>query len=82
MRIEAATSRALHAAETGDLDELTRALQARGEAIASGQLPTPEIVASGERLRVSIELLKREAWADSARLRRIQQFLPGRGAGS
>jgi hypothetical protein len=76
MTVMDGTAWALQAAEAGDLKELARAIQARGAAIASGELPTPEAVAGGERVRAAIETLKRTTRAESARLRRIQEFLP------
>jgi hypothetical protein len=76
MTIKDATAWALQAAQAGDLEELARAIQARGAAIASGELPTPEAVAEGERVRAAIETLKRTTCAESTRLRRIQEFPP------
>ena len=66
---------ALRAAEAGDLEELARAVEARGVAIASGEMPTAEILAAGERVRAAAETLRQEIWLDSARLGRIREFL-------
>ena len=76
MTLREATDWALRASESRDLDELARALQARGAAAAAGEIPTPEIIAAGEHVRAAIESLKRETSLEAARLQRVREFLP------
>lgn len=70
--LEEITRRALSVAEAGDLEALAKALAARAEAIAGGGMPTPEIVAMGERTLELLRDLIRSGWLESARLTQIQ----------
>jgi hypothetical protein len=95
MTVLEATNRALQAAEAGDLEELSRAVQARGAAIAAAPSATPGVrppgsaaaellaaeINAGQRLCDAIEDLKRAAFAEHARLRRMREFLPPGGSG-
>jgi hypothetical protein len=79
MTLEESTARALAAVKDGDLDDLAKALEARGvaigEAVASGQPPPPHILAqvvdAGDRLCAALEAHKREVTLESARLQLI-----------
>lgn len=79
MTLSEATAWALQAAEAGDMKELARAVQARGAAIAAGDLPTAEIFDDGERVCTAIEMFKRKMSVESARLTRFREFLPPAG---
>jgi len=74
MTLSEATAWALRAAKAGDLEELARALHARGAAAVDGDPPTREVIEAGEQIRSEIDSLKRKASVESARLRRIQEF--------
>ena len=51
MTLEEATRQALDAADSGDLDALEHALEARAQAIAGGEEPDAGTLASGEQIR-------------------------------
>jgi hypothetical protein len=91
MTLEESTAWAEAALKAGDLEDLTRAIQARhnaiAEALASGQPPPPQVVGqvieAGERLCVALDRLKRELNLESVRFRRLQDgFAPRRSQAS
>lgn len=73
--IAAATAQAEAALQAGDLEGLARAIQARREALESGEQPTLEAYRAGERLLRGLLDLQRRAAVDSARLGQIQRYV-------
>jgi len=71
MTLDDASSLALSAAEAGDLDALASAMELRAEAIAAGGIPTPEIIADGQRTIELLQALIRAGVLDSARLGQV-----------
>jgi hypothetical protein len=67
--LEQASSDALAAAQSGDLDALERALAARQAALDRGEVPTPGVHSSGEVVATLLGDLIREARLEDARLR-------------
>ncbi len=74
-KIAAATVQAEAALRAGDLEGVTRALQARREALESGEQPTLEAYRAGERLMRGLLDLQRHAAVDNARLGQIQRYV-------
>ena len=73
--LAAATAQAAAALQAGDLEGMTRALQARREALESGEKPAREDLESGERLLQALLELQKQAAFDSARLGQIQRYV-------
>jgi hypothetical protein len=72
--LQEATRSLLAAIESGDLDAIALALEARGRVIWDGAIASPEDVEEGERACRALAALK-QTWAfDSARLGHIQSL--------
>jgi len=67
---------ALRAAAAGDLEDLARAVAARGEAIASGEPSTPEVIEEGERVCAALQTIRRGISTEATRVSRVKEFLP------
>lgn len=82
LSLREAGQQALAAAEAGDLDALSRALEARGAALAAGDVPDPQDQEDGDRVFVLLAAFVREARTELARLRHIEDgFSLGRADG-
>jgi hypothetical protein len=77
MTLEEATRATHSAAEARDLEAVAKALVTRAEAIAGGGVPTPEIIATGERTLELLRALVRSGKMESVRLGQIQASLAG-----
>jgi hypothetical protein len=75
MTFEAATGRVFAAIQSQDLDELSRALEARAAAIQAGVTPTVEMIEAGERALRALGALRKRLVLDSSRLRQIHTGL-------
>jgi hypothetical protein len=84
MTLEQAGLAALHAAGSGNLDELRDALRARSDAIGriNASAPSPEVHTSlataldiGQAIRDQIRALKLRLAADGARLSQFRNYL-------
>jgi hypothetical protein len=75
LTLERATQEALAAAESSDLERLAEALDARAKALASGEPPTPEVLAAGERVAQLLRTLIQQTAFECARLQRMQPYL-------
>jgi hypothetical protein len=71
MTLEEASAAPLDAVQAGDLDALSRALDARGEALSAGQTPTAGVHAAGELTLQLLRELIRVAGLEIAWLSRI-----------
>ena len=70
--LEEATKRLLAAIAAENFPDMEAALDARAEAIRGGAVPTPEIIAAGERAALTLTALKQRLAAESGRLHRLQ----------
>jgi hypothetical protein len=71
------TDRVLATIEARDVEELSRAVEARAEGIASGVEPTPEAFAAGERAVLELSWWKQKLAFECARLAQFQSGVAG-----
>lgn len=78
MTLKQATDQVSAAIESGDLDELKRALEARRWALKSGEKPSietsKETFETGERALAALKALAQRTAFDSARLGQIKRY--------